>query len=423
MYNATDTIFQLSNLCHIIHHTTGLNIALFNSNYELILSFTHIDYPFLTHNVYDTYKDDALVQLGHLNHSAAYLHDLPKASLIYYDIRIQVHEDLAFYACVGPALSEVYSHALILKVMHELKISYEFKEHICTFYHSLPYLGKQTANALWLSYHLLTTMPDTSDMQLLIESPQINIKDALLHNRLATTHMLSHSQIQFNYINESKWRHAVSRGDAKAAKKAYAAMSGNDFLYRTPTNPLRTKKNMLFTINTLCRAAAIDGGVDAVDVHKTHDLYTIRIENATTVLETIKIENTILDTYCNLVIHSHCKDFSPIVAKAISYLYAHYDSPLTLRNVASEIHCSEGHLSRTFQAETGKTLGAYLNELRIKEAISIMTCSAQSISDIALAVGFSSYNKFSIEFKKHTGKSATKYLQDLKIAISPSGSQ
>ena len=41
-------------------------------------------------------------------------------------------------------------------------------------------------------------------------------------------------------------------------------------------------------------------------------------------------------------------------------------------------------------------------------------CANSICPDIALAVGFSSYNKFSIEFKKHTGKSATQYLKDLQ---------
>ena len=208
-----------------------------------------------------------------------------------------------------------------------------------------------------------------------------------------------------------KWRHAISRGDVKAAQEAYAQICSHDFMmHRTPKDPLRSMKNLLFSMNALGRAAAIDGGADPLLVHKTHERYTIGIENVTTATQTQELQQRILKAYCNLVLEAQTQDFSPIIAKAIRYLYANYETHITLCEVAAAICCSEGHLSRTFQKETGQTLGTYLNRLRIKHAISMMQSEIKSISDLALAVGFSSYNKFSVEFKKYTGQSATDYL-------------
>ncbi|MBQ1275428.1 MAG: helix-turn-helix transcriptional regulator [Cellulosilyticum sp.] len=414
MHDISDTISHLSKLCEIIHTTTGLDIALFDTNHQPLLFLSQMNYPFLTHKVYANYKNEVEKHLGHLNHSASYLHPLPEVALIYYDVRVQVTKDLAFYACIGPVLSEIYSEELVLSLAYKLKIDASFTEHFTLFYRSLPYLGKQISNTFWLSYHLLTTLPDVSSIHMITPDTTSTSKVSATRHLPNTSTFIPRSEIQMNYSNELKWRKALARGDLKAAQKAHALLSSNDFLYRTPNNPLRTIKNILFSLNTLSRAAAIDGGADAIEVHKTHELFSIRIENATTVIETTHISEAILPTYCHLVIASHTKNFSPIVAKAIKHLYAHYDAPLTLQSVAKNIHCSEGHLSRTFQKETGKTLGAYLNELRINQALSMLSLKTESISDIALAVGFSSYNKFSIEFKKHTGKSATQYLEDLQ---------
>lgn len=411
MYDSTDTLSHLSKLCDIIHKTTGLDIALFDASYQPLLFLSHMNYPFLTHKIYDNYREEVEKHLGHLNTSATYLHPLSEASLIYYDIRIQVNEALAYFACVGPVLSEVYSEELVLSIAHKLKISSSIKEPFTLFYRSLPYLGKHLSSTLWLSYHLLTTMPDVSEIPTILPASLVALEPANPRRTLSTGDFISHSKIQMNYENEKKWRYALSRGDLKAAEKAYAQLSSSDFLYRTPMNPLRTMKNILFSLNTLSRAAAIDGGADAIEVHKTHELFSIRIENATTALETKRIANSIFPSYCQLVINSHTKNYSPIVAKAINYLYAHYNEPISLQLVAKKIHCSEGHLSRSFKKETGQTLGVYLNELRIKEALSLLDLNMDSISDIALAVGFSSYNKFSIEFKKYTGQSATQYLK------------
>ena len=413
MYQTSTTLSTLSKLCHIIYTTTGLDVALFDDQYQSLLYLTNKNYPFLNHKIYNDYQSTVLQHLGKLHHSACYMHPLPEAKLLYYDIRIQATHNLVFYACIGPILSEVYSDALVTDLMYQLDIPSSIKESFFAFYQSLPYLGKQTSNALWLGYHLLTTMPDPY-----LPPTEMTVANNLLKDvaptRLFNMHsFLSDSEIQSNYHYESLWRSAISRGDLKAAQKAYADLSKHTFAYRMPTNPLRIKKNILFSLNTLCRAAAIDGGADAIKVHKTHESYLMRTENATTVSEINGIENTLLATYCDLVIHSQTKNFSPIVAKAINYLYGHYDEALSLSIVARKIHCSEGHLSRIFQKETTKTLGIYLNQLRITQALSLLKLRQYSISDIALAVGFSSYNKFSIEFKKYTGKSATQYLSEL----------
>ena len=421
MYTLTDTISNLRKLCDIIYTTTGLDVALFNAQYESILYLSHTHYPFLSHKIYDTYQQEVLDKLGNLNYSTCYVHPVPEAAFIYYDIRIQITDDLAFYACIGPVLSEVYSESLVLSIMSQLEMPLSNKETLFSFYRSLPYLSKQTSNALWLSYHLLTTMPDTSLIPVITFSTfEDTSKDSIsasISEHFNTNLFLSPSEIQTNYEHEIQWRTAISQGNLKAAKQHLGRLLGYNFSYRNPTHPLRTKKNILFSLNTLCRAAAIDGGADSIRVHQTHELYLMRIEKAKTVSEINSIENSLPAAYCQLVLESHTKNLSPIVAKAVHYLYAHYDEPLSLQYVAKEIHCSEGHLSRSFQGETGKTLRTYLNELRVKQAIALLSVSQQSISDIALTVGFSSYNKFSIEFKKYTGKSATEYIKEAETCM------
>ena len=122
----------------------------------------------------------------------------------------------------------------------------------------------------------------------------------------------------------------------------------------------------------------------------------------------------ILETYCKLVTDSFNKDFSPLIKKAITYIYTHYDQPVTLHMTAEAISCGESHLSRCFHKETGKTFKAYLNEYRIKQAISLLETEYYHITDIAMTVGFSSYTKFSVAFKQYTGMCASDYLTQKK---------
>ncbi|MGN1266525.1 MAG: helix-turn-helix domain-containing protein [Dorea sp.] len=264
-------------------------------------------------------------------------------------------------------------------------------------------------NAFWLSYLFLAACPEP-DVIHMISPVQKDVTDFKDIYRLFPMEMpLTKEVVMANSEYETEWRAAVSRGDLSTARNALAKMTMNDFTYRMQNDSLRARKNNLLSVNALCQSAAIDGGANAISVYHIYEEYMIRIENAINTADLEEIENNILISYCNLVVESQMGEYSPIVVKAIKYLYAHYDASLTLSGVAKGIHCSESHLSRCFCKETGKTLREYLNEIRIKQAISILESTNYSITEVAASTGFSSYAKFSVEFKKITGTSASKY--------------
>ena len=79
--------------------------------------------------------------------------------------------------------------------------------------------------------------------------------------------LLEKTDVLLNYETERRWRAAVEQGDFQMARRGISQMSKGEFFYRTPDNPLRSQKNLLFTVNTICRIAAVDGGADVVRVH------------------------------------------------------------------------------------------------------------------------------------------------------------
>jgi len=68
---------------------------------------------------------------------------------------------------------------------------------------------------------------------------------------------------------------------------------------------------------------------------------------------------------------------------------------------------------------TGKTFNAYLNALKIENACRLLETGLYSVSDAALQVGFSSYSKFSVEFKKYRNMSTTEYMKQKGKKSSP----
>ena len=220
---------------------------------------------------------------------------------------------------------------------------------------------------------------------------------------------LSEDEIVQNYEAERKMRAFIAMGDAVAARKTGDEFADNDLSYRDPDHPIRVMKNLLVSSNAMARCAAVDGGASAVDIHRVHEHLALKIEKIRTAAEAEKIYDDICNDYCAIVLEAKTARYSPAVKKAADYVHSHYNQRITLHELAKTLSYSEGHLSRAFQSETGKTLSAYLNSLRIENACRLLDSGMYNITETAVMVGFSSYEKFSVEFKKHTGMTASAY--------------
>jgi len=97
------------------------------------------------------------------------------------------------------------------------------------------------------------------------------------------------------------------------------------------------------------------------------------------------------------------------IADIVYYIGQNYMKPLSLNQIAREFHISSAHLARTFKKVTGLTLIEYLNIVRVNEARQMLRRNDQSISEIALALGYGSITHFERVFKKASGYTPSTY--------------
>jgi len=89
---------------------------------------------------------------------------------------------------------------------------------------------------------------------------------------------------------------------------------------------------------------------------------------------------------------------------AIDHVVSHLDEPLRLTQVARAAMLSPFHFHRVFQAMMGVTLADFVKRLRIEKALFMMSHSRRSsLTQVALACGFSSSSDFSRCFKQRFG--------------------
>lgn len=99
---------------------------------------------------------------------------------------------------------------------------------------------------------------------------------------------------------------------------------------------------------------------------------------------------------------------------AIRYVYNNYSEKLTLPAVAKLVNMNPSYFSRYFKKVTGITFMDYVNNIRIKNAVTLITDTNMSLTDIAQACGFNNQSYFCRQFQKIIGCSAGKYRNDKK---------
>lgn len=95
----------------------------------------------------------------------------------------------------------------------------------------------------------------------------------------------------------------------------------------------------------------------------------------------------------------------PVVLRNIhAYIEQHLSEPLTLAELAAEAGLSEFHFARMFKQSTRQAPHQYVMQQRMARAQALLRHSRLSMTEIAMACGFSSASHFSNRFKATLGK-------------------
>ncbi len=97
-------------------------------------------------------------------------------------------------------------------------------------------------------------------------------------------------------------------------------------------------------------------------------------------------------------------DYIERVNRAIDHIVRNLDQPLPLEEVAGVAHFSLFHFHRVFRSLVGETLLQFVKRVRLERALFVMSHDRKkSLTEVALACGFSSSSDFSRSFKQRYG--------------------
>jgi two-component system response regulator YesN len=106
--------------------------------------------------------------------------------------------------------------------------------------------------------------------------------------------------------------------------------------------------------------------------------------------------------------------YTPKIMKAVEYINAHFDKPITTASLSKYAGLTPNYFSAVFKRETGVSFSAYLNNVRLKSAAYLLEHTSLLVYEIAGQCGFHDYIYFSQAFKKAYRCSPRAYRENKK---------
>jgi len=328
--------------------------------------------------------------------------------------RVYCGEDYLGSIVIGPYLLEEPTTLMIEDVIFKNNLSISLRHIIKQYYLGLPlvsiYSAKNTAEFLayivqdlhsinlkslkigHINYTFQTEYPITTDIR------KENTENSM-------------SSIEKRYNFENEFMYAIENGDTEKIDKF---LNEDLFFFREipdriPNDPLRSRKNLTFVLNTLLRKSAEKGGVHPLYIHSISEKFAVKIEKTSSVQQLLDLQNIMFSEYCDTVKRFSLKKFNHSVRKAIEFIRISLDHDLSLNIISNSTNANPYELSRQFKKETGVTITEYINKQRVNEAVYIMENKIISITTVASMVGFNDVNYFTKVFKKIKGTTPSQY--------------
>lgn len=105
-------------------------------------------------------------------------------------------------------------------------------------------------------------------------------------------------------------------------------------------------------------------------------------------------------------------DFQKMYARiyaVFNYIEKNFRKTITLDELASLISISPQYLCRCFKKVTGRTIFAYIEQMRVQYSCYLLRSTEDSITEIAFKSGFNSVSYYNRMFKKYEGRTPKNY--------------
>lgn len=313
------------------------------------------------------------------------------------------------FISIGPFRAEEFSEDYYPNILKEAQIPSASVFFFKYFYENLPYLSlssiinvvRSIAAAFYPEFE--TTEPVYLEFSKQLHKVHINM-ELLQDTSLDYAGQLRDSLFSF--------LHVLQKGELDAAQKALRVFTQKSRF--VSSGNITQNRSELNALNLYCQMAVMATPVHASHVLKLCSQLAVKISTLRNPEELSAMPGEICHKYCLLVKNYAFPEYSQTIRAVINYIHLHLDDELTSSFLAAHFHKNTSALSAAFSKEVGTNITAYIQQARINEAIRLFNTTRQSVSEVAVTVGFQDFAYFSRVFKKLVGCSPRDYCHNIK---------
>jgi AraC-like DNA-binding protein len=206
---------------------------------------------------------------------------------------------------------------------------------------------------------------------------------------------------------EKRLQRYIAAGDKPGAQRALNEILGAIFFAAgADFSVIKTRVTELLV---LLSRAAIDGGAEPGRIFGLSRDFLTEIVRFETLDDLSIWLSGILSSFTSLVFAVPDTKHTDTIQKVMEYVNANYMKRITLNDISEHVSFSVSYLSRIFKEEKGLSLSSYINEVRIRNAKSMLLTSDIPLTSLTYCCGFDDQSYFSKVFKKLTGATPGKF--------------
>ena len=205
---------------------------------------------------------------------------------------------------------------------------------------------------------------------------------------------------QFFYDKESELLTKVRTGNMQEAKALLNELIGHVLF--SEGGRIETVRMHAIELTTLLSRIAMDGGARTDSIYTLNSHFLTLMTQEQNVDELCYLLQDMVERFMNAMFSEKDKG-NPYIRQALRYIADNYDQPLTLTMVAEKIGLSPSYFSTLFHTIVGVSFREHLCRVRVEESKRLLLSSRYSLTDIAMAVGFTDQSYYCKVFRRIMG--------------------
>lgn len=122
-----------------------------------------------------------------------------------------------------------------------------------------------------------------------------------------------------------------------------------------------------------------------------------------------EISGIVLNEIENIKSYVKEERYSPTINKVVEYIFENYGEIKSVQDIADYVNLNVDYMSRIFKKETEHNILNFLNNFRLKKAVTLLMNTDKKVYEISEEVGFADANYFSRKFREVYGISPYNY--------------